>query len=742
MKDLEKIFGETGQSEGNARLFQTLWRGKWIILAFPLVFGAGARFYMKGLPPVWDGIVPEWQATAKVVIGYKDVNPLGGGGDGGGTKPTSLLNQQRAVIKSEPFLRQVAEDPELPELRHFKNSSQPFLAVLNDGLSATLNPKEDIVNVSFRSPFKRDAIAVVDKVVDTYLEFHRQKKAENLQQIIDLLNSDRGAKFSELEQIKNRITAIKRENPDLISTSGGGEQSLLSGKIEEANRALITAEAEVRTVQTDLDIIRALQAEDQDGFLRFGRESYDHSKDPVLQKQLDRLLTTLEAAQLDLATSKAPEGSQILNDKLKEIAWLEDKVDDIYREFAKSGLTEATNKLRAAEALRERHREAVAQLREEALRLEGAQDELKHQEQVRTAILAAVEELNQRVDVLGLSAETGALNLYILDKARPTPEPVYPDPTKFYGISLALGLALGMGLVLLRGQMDRRIWTVEEVPDLLGTSVLAVFPRMPGGRRRARIGRVVEEDQGSLAAEAIRSVRTATTFGLPDEGKGVVLVSSSVSGEGKSVTASNLALALAQADRRTILVDCDLRKPNQNEIFNVVDKRGVGDVLTGSSTLHKAIIRNVAKGLDLLTAGDSGGRAAELIESPACRDLLMHLSEQYDCVIVDSSPVLETSEARVLAALADLVIFVLRLDVSSRPNAVRARDILRGVDANLLGVMLNGSRMGRDAKSYAGGIAYGGAYGNAYGRSYGARGGEGKSRVATAEKSDGLEAWS
>jgi capsular exopolysaccharide synthesis family protein len=741
MKDLERAFGEQGGGgEGNARLFQTQWRGKWVIALFPLLFGAGVHFYLKGLPPLWKGITSEWQATAKVIVGYRDVNPMGGGAEQPGTKPTSLLNQQRALLKSEPFLRRMAADPEFAEMQHFKRSKLPMLAVLNESLTIGLNQKEDIVLVNFQSPFKREAVAIVDKIVQTFLDYHREKKSSDMKQIIDLLNADRDAKFKELEAIKDRVSEIKRANPELITISQTGEGNLLAGKIEEANKALIDATSDVRRAKTNLEIVEE-KKDDPEAFQDFGRQNYDRTKDPILQTQLDTFISLLEKAEEELTKARTTYGEESarFKDLDAQVQRYQQKIAEIYSEFANAAMTDARHELRMAEALRDKHSEAIDQLREDALDLEGALDDLRHQEQLRTAVATEIEGLKKRINELDLAAATGALNLNVIDWARPSPEPVFPDRRKHYGIALALGLALGMGSVLLRGRMDRRIWTVEEVPDLLGTSVLAVFPRLPGGRRRARVGRIVEEDQGSLAAEAIRSVRTATTFGLPENGKGVVLVTSSVAGEGKSVTASNLALALAQADRRTILVDCDLRKPNQNEIFNVVGKRGVGDVLMGACTLNKAIIKNVAKGLDILAAGDSGGKAAELVEGPACRELIAHLRDQYDCVVLDSSPILETSEARVLAAIADLVIFVLRLDVSSRPNAVRAHDMLKGVEAKILGVMLNGSRLGRDAKAYAGGIAYG----QAYGKAYGSRPEDSQSRVASAkERADGLEAWS
>ncbi len=739
MKDLERFTqsADLGGGENNARLFQTLWRGKWIILAFPLVFGAAGWFYMKGLQPVWKGLEPLYEATARIIVGFRQIDPLRDNLNSG-TRPINLLNQQRAIIKSEPFMRRVVNDPELLELRHFQEFRPgiPPIATLNEGLYSTIDAKGDQVHIHFQSPYKRDAVAVLDKVVASFQDYYREKKEEESKRLIQVLETYRETSFAELERIRVEVAQIKRDNSELINIGPKDSGSLISTRINEANTALSLAQNDL--IVAEQALARIVEAkENPTEFLRYGREMQDRALDPSLQKQLDKRLNELQEKEQALAERRrgSTEEDKKVQEYLQDIAWLQQDIDEIYRAYAEAALSQANQDLRTASALRDARAGTLDTLMERSYELETAKDALAVLEARRAALQEEMMGLGNRVRDLDLSSETGALFLDVIDHARAAPDPVFPDPIRILGIAIACGMGLGVGIVLLRGHMDRRIWTVEEVPELLGTNVLAVFPQLPGGRRRARIGRIIEEEQGSLAAEAVRSVRTAATFGLPNDGKGVLLVTSSVSGEGKSVMASNLALALAQADRRTILVDSDLRKPQQNEIFGVIGKRGIGDVLHGACSLNKAIIRNVAKGLDLLTAGDPGGKAAELIESSAYKELIARLGEHYDCVIIDSGPVLETSEARVIASISDAVIFVLRLDVSSRPDAVRARDILQGVDSNLLGVLLNGSRPKRGAKAYAEGIAYGGY-------SYGAtRRGDAESRVASREsESEGLEA--
>ncbi|MCP5115307.1 MAG: CpsD/CapB family tyrosine-protein kinase, partial [bacterium] len=146
-------------------------------------------------------------------------------------------------------------------------------------------------------------------------------------------------------------------------------------------------------------------------------------------------------------------------------------------------------------------------------------------------------------------------------------------------------------------------------------------------------------------------------------------------------------------------------------------KRGLGDAIAGSVTWESAVVQGVAGDLDLLPAGAAEMGPAELLESGACRTLFAELREVYDVIIVDSSPVLETAETRMLSNLADVCLFVMRLKKSTGPNARRAVGILQSVDANIIGVFLNGASKRRGAKAYAEGISYG--YGYGHGGGYG-----------------------
>ncbi len=725
---------------GNSRLFRALWRGKWWLLILPVLGGVLGEAYLKGWGP-FPGVTPILRATAKVIVGYKEVSLTGGAGDGGpSTKPKNQLNQQRVLIKSDPILRAIADRPEIRELRHFKDiGDKPIVQEVNTRLGASVIPSQDILQIHFDSPYRKSAERMADIAVEEFLAYTKARKVEQMREQTELLLAERQARFDELAEKNRKILDLKTENVALITGNAGS--TLAAERLADLYNQL--SEAKQRQGETRASYDRLLAAkEDPDLFYLEGSKHRSDGQIPGKEDQIAAAKARrieVEGELQRIRETRNPDFPAVqaeIQDKQSLIDSLKKTESDIILDYAEVKLNEAKITWEEARQRVLYYEQELDDVTKEALGVEESAQKLAALQREQEVINSEIDRFLQRINELNLDAEAGALNLHRMEPARIQREPVKPDKNQVRGSAAAAGLGLALAFVLLRGMRDKRIQTVEEVPELLGASVLAVFPRLSGRKSRSEVGRVVERDQGSLAAEAVRSVRTATTFGLPDNGNGVALVTSSVAGEGKSVTASNLAIALAQAGRRTILVDADLRSPGQNEIYGVSGKIGMGDVLNGVAPLQKAIARGVVPGLDLLPAGDAAGRAAELIEGKSCAMLIRKLKEHYDCVVIDSSPVLETSEARVLASLGDLTIFVLRLDVSSGPDAVRSRDILQGVNARILGVVLNGSKPKRGAKAYAEGIAYGSyssqaARGSAAGST---------SRVASSDK--GMEAWS
>ena len=215
-----------------------------------------------------------------------------------------------------------------------------------------------------------------------------------------------------------------------------------------------------------------------------------------------------------------------------------------------------------------------------------------------------------------------------------------------------------------------------------------------------RRGQIVHLDSKSVVAEAYRTIRTAVFFGAPKGDAKAILITSPASGDGKSTLASNLAIAMAQAGQKTLIIDADFRKPVQHKIFEVDDDKGLSSVLAGRDTIEQAVRPGGCDGLDIMACGPEVPNPSELLNSDAFNETLKKLTERYDRVVVDSPPVGPVADAQILAAACDITLLVLRAEKSTRKQAQHARDSLLSVGSQLLGAVVNDVRQKRGQYGY------------------------------------------
>jgi capsular exopolysaccharide synthesis family protein len=202
-------------------------------------------------------------------------------------------------------------------------------------------------------------------------------------------------------------------------------------------------------------------------------------------------------------------------------------------------------------------------------------------------------------------------------------------------------------------------------------------------------GQKVHLESKSVVAEAYRTIRTAIFFGAPKDEARTILVTSPAPGDGKSTLASNLAITMAQAGQKTLIIDADFRKPVQHKIFEVDDDRGLSGVLAGRDTIEQVIRPGPVEGLEIMACGLEVPNPSELLNSDACNETLKALCERYDRIVIDSPPVAPVADSQILAAVCDITLLVVRAEKSTRRQAQHARDSLLSVGARLLGAIVN-----------------------------------------------------
>jgi len=271
-----------------------------------------------------------------------------------------------------------------------------------------------------------------------------------------------------------------------------------------------------------------------------------------------------------------------------------------------------------------------------------------------------------------------------------------------------LGVLLAIGVVFLLERIDNRVKSAEQVETLTGVPNLGTIMRMPGPTDREPFYRMATLlYPRSPAAEAFRTIRTNIEFASIDEPFRTIVVTSAAPGEGKTVTASNLAVAFAQSGRRTILVDADLRRPGVHDMFSLANAAGLTDLVHSDTIRVDDVLRRTDNpNLSVITAGIVPPNPAELLGSTRMEVILDRLRDTADVIVFDTAPVGAVTDAAILAAKSDATLFVVQPYKTTEPVVRRGREALVKVNARVIGTVLNNVPQG-----FTDAVAYYGRYG-------------------------------
>jgi polysaccharide biosynthesis transport protein len=269
--------------------------------------------------------------------------------------------------------------------------------------------------------------------------------------------------------------------------------------------------------------------------------------------------------------------------------------------------------------------------------------------------------------------------------------PASPRPLFNVAIAASLAFLLSLGAAFLWERLDDRIKSPEDLEAATGLAMIGLVAQMPGDKSRKAFYRLASLlYPRSPAAEAFRTIRTNIEFAALDRGLRTIVVTSSLPTEGKTVVASNLAVAFAQAGRRTILVDADLRRPGVHTIFGLPNEQGLTDLVrTDSVSIEDVAQQTEAPNLTVITAGTIPANPAELLGSRRMAAILERLKESADIVIFDTPPVTAVTDAAVTAAKADATIMVIQSHRASRRIVAQGLEALTKVNARIAGAVLN-----------------------------------------------------
>lgn len=625
---------------------------------------------------------PPASAPGPVARGWRFVRSL----------PSLVLSEVRGLFGTEA--RSASEE----EILAIENEDPRYTRAINkvlSGLSVEPIQNTQLVRVVWRGPDPAEAARMANAVSNAYIDMHLEAKYQATNQANEFLTT-------EIVKLRDEIADLQAELQEY-----GSERDILSmnERQDTVTQGLTELNAEYTQAQT--------QRVQKETLYEQLQESEPDSLPQVFTNEIVVQLTS----QLANLQQRRVEVGQQFTDQHPQMKRLQAQIDDLQQrvESEQNRIYEGlvTNARQEYQIARDREQRLKSLLDQQKLDTQQLNRDLITYRNLQIAIDNKTELLDtllQRQSEAGVSARlqgVGTSSIRIVDPAPVPRSPTSPNTSQNLMYAALIGLVLGVGLAFFTEHLDNSLKSSEEVEEKLGLPALAWVPAMAsgngvvlrvygGGSNKPLVsdGSVTPElisakQPSSQVAESYRTLRTAILLSRAGRPPRTLVVTSARPGEGKTTSALNLAVSMAQAGKKVLLVDADMRRPRLHRLLELDDRRGLSHYLTGTQGFEDVVQKTGVHGLEAIVCGPRPPNPAELLSSQRDTELLRRAAEEYDMVILDTPPVMAVSDPLVLAAAADGVLLVVRGGETPYQQVKQANKKLAEVGGKVVGVLLN-----------------------------------------------------
>lgn len=733
-------------------------RVQWIVLS-GVVAAAAAVAYFTLLPP-------RFESRAEVLLMRNDSGSMAAGVPGATTNVDvsgelianhMKIIQSKRVIENALMKQNLMELPSIMEQIGVDETATDYirknLYVTSGGGGAAR--EAHVLNVALRHTLPDESKTLLEALLTEYESFVKETFQDINSEALKLMGDARVELEAEIADLDRQYSEFRMNAPLLSSETGGrdvytaryeelaAESSRLALQIDEATGRLNLVKESMAKLATEGDVggLSKLSLIDEKNATRLGilvtvergkaesatfqaaqpervaGANAEYSTLLNLKTRLKQLEKEYGAANPEtvLVKEQIAEMEKFIRDRAKELVVTEQidlTPDDVMNAYVRM----LTNDL---EALTRQAKDVSEQLivaEEEAKSLvaleienEGLIRARVRREDLYNTVIDRLRNINMQQD-----------NAPIINEIIEQPEigeKVEPNLPIALAVFLLTGLTLSGTSILIAELRDRSVHAPEQLEEIFSCPILGHVANFEHDadlkktiRKIAAAGSQydgslwVHHVPGSKASEGFRALRTQTMFAVAGKNK-LVAVTSASQGAGKSTLVSNLATSIAGSGRSVLLIDCDMRRPRVHQIFGIENLQGVSDLIESADhDPEDFIVESGIDGLSLLPSGAPHENPAELLARKSFANLLESLRNKFDYVLLDCPPILPVADPAIVAPLCDGVLFVATIDSESKPKSARCQQILAGVNANVIGVIVNRAD---DARAHYGYARYG-----------------------------------
>jgi len=543
--------------------------------------------------------------------------------------------------------------------------------ILTNTRASQVGQNTNVLRLSYTDPDPKLAAALVNSIAQVYIEMAVSLKSLESSKSVTFIDQQLKSMQEDLDKAEQKLKAFKVSS-GIVNLDAEGTKVFT--KIAEADKQKTQSWLTGKQLEFAMNSLKDA--------MKSGRP-YSPS-DPV-GGMVTAKLAELESQKKALLVE--------YTDAHPRVRAIQDQIDGTKRnllELYESSLKNLARQETMISPLISGYEGELRSLPEKERELASLMRQAKVTNELYTALLQKHQELR-------VTTAATVSNISILDPAVPPQTPIKPNKRKNITMGLLFGIVVGLGLALLLEYMDDTIKNAEEAKRELELPILATIPfiksKGEGAVNNDRGASLISfYDPKSAVSESFRSLRTGIHFSAVNRKRQVLMITSSFPGEGKTTIIGNLAVILSQAGSRTILIDCDMRRPSLHELFDHSQRPGLSEILAGDADMGSLIHTTGIPQIDLISAGTIPPNPAELLGSNAMRDLIVKLRESYDTVMLDSPPVLSVTDASVLTTMSDMVFVVVESGRVPRKAARQMLETLQNIGAPLAGIIFNNKK--------------------------------------------------
>ncbi len=572
-----------------------------------------------------------------------------------------------------------------------------------------------LIDVSFTSSSPELAAFVANGIAETFTSYNLERRTVTNRKTSDFLQGRITDLQTDIRNDEIKLVELQKKE-GIVNTTG--EQTIEIERLAGLNRDRLTAELERTNAEAKLfsvkgspEKLRSLVEADSARFITEKQNSTVNLRNETEKKIAD--LNSLRAKLLEEYQEKADPIREVDT----QIASLEASLNRVLK---KNNDEIAEYQKRATENLLNNLQTDYAKSKDKEDKIQAAYDAqyakaqsqnsgavmIKLLEQELEANKAFLKQLKDNQSGNDVASQGSGNNISVPGFAIPNDVPVAPRRVMTVFAALILSTLFGMGLALFLEYLDDTIRTVEEIESVLQLPALAAIPTIDSlpKRKLLLVGANEELDDNSSSellihsdprsglSEAYRQLRTSILLSTAGHAPKSLLITSSLPSEGKTTTATNTAISLAQTGAKVLIVDADMRRPRLHSVFGIANGEGLSTLLSSESTdadVTRVVKVDESTKMHILTSGPIPPNPAELIGSEQMATLLKRLQKHYSHVVIDSPPITSFTDGVLIASMVDGVILVVHSGKSSRQVVRRAKQLLQDVGSRILGVVLN-----------------------------------------------------